>query len=458
VLLALIASTGGCGLLNRTIQLPGKVVSAAEGGDKKAPPVDPKLVQSRFMRYTDVFAVEIGRSTAEFAALAGTQDARIQALTWKLEYTTLMWRLSTSQRPFAGLFDGIIAVTALRLSHEEEWLAKWGDADRPMLDSLVMLEKSVWDLADEALNDAQMKQVHAVVDHWLAGDKEHRITDITRLPGFVDTARAKGEDQNLFADLGDLVSIDPLGGLEPAVREVAEARQLAERAFFFLQHMPDLLSTRIELLALRSSQTEPVQLTLASVERVSEAAKSIAATAAALPADVRAERETAIAQISAEIDAQRAGLVHDLETARAPLVELLEKSRGTLEAGKTLSDSLKTTIEAVDVFMARFPPEEKVPGQPEPPPGRPFDITEYGAAAERIGVAVRELGTTIETLDKSLPQVQRALDEAAARGERTVDHVFERAYWFLGLALAGILAVILLVRWISPRLRAHAKT
>jgi hypothetical protein len=455
-LFVLIATAGGCRLLSETLQVPGKVASAATGGEKK-PMLDPRLAQVQFMRYGDAFALEISRATREFAALAGTPEAQIQALSWKLQYTDRMWRLASGPHPYIGLFDAAVMIGAVRRGHEKRWLEKWGEADRPMIDAIVRLEESLWAVARQSLTEDQLNRVRSLVDEWLAGDAD-RVSDVTMLPGFVDLENVQSDKGSIIGDLTDLIRLDPLGGLEPAVREVAEARQLAERTVYYLQRMPDLMSTRIELQVLRSSRTEEVQFALASVERVSEAAKSIAATAAGLPAEVRAERETAIAQLSAEIDAQREALVHDLEKAREPLKELLEESRGTLEAGKTLSDSLTVTVKAVDELMERFPTEEKVPGAPADPPGRPFDITEYGVAAERIGVAVRELGATIETLDKSLPQLQRALDEAADRGERTVDHAFARAYGFLAATLGGILVVVLLARWISPRLRAPAKS
>ena len=86
-------------------------------------------------------------------------------------------------------------------------------------------------------------------------------------------------------------------------------------------------------------------------------------------------------------------------------------------------------------------------------PARPFDITEYGAAAERIGAAVHELNATIATLDRNLPEVQRVLEEAAARGERTIDHAYRRVMELILLALGGAAAAVLLVRWISGRAR-----
>src|SRR6185503_862551 len=85
------------------------------------------------------------------------------------------------------------------------------------------------------------------------------------------------------------------------------------------------------------------------------------------------------------------------------------------------------------------------------PSGGSFDIKDYGETAERIGGAARELTTTISTLDRSLPQVEKVLDEAVARSDQTVDRVFRRLYLFLTVALVGSALTVLVVRRLSPR-------
>ncbi len=463
------ASVSGCGLLETTAEMPGRVASAATESDTKPPPIDPIVLQARVMRFADVFAVEISRGTREFAEITGTPEGRIQALTWKIDYANWVWRLAAGPQPFVALFDSIVTVSFLRSIHEELWLPEWGEADRPILDSLVRLEESAWALAKESLTDAQYEQVRTIISTWLADDSANLVADMTKLPSYFDlTSSEEDSETSLFRELTGLMRIDPLSGLDPAVREVAQARQLAERVFFYVQRMPELLSSRVELLAQRSAETPQVRGPLESVDRVSQAVASIAATAEALPANFRAEREAALAQISAELTAQREGLIRDLEAAREPLTEILEGTRSTAEATRSLSEALTVTLQTADSFVGRFvSKEDDAGGAPVPadapaepagesaaePAGRPFDINEYGAAAEQIGVAVRELGETIATLDRSLPQVQRVLEEAGARADRSVDHVLVRALQFLAAAIAGSAIAVLLVRWISLRWR-----
>src|SRR5688572_916167 len=255
------------------------------------------------------FADEITRATQAFAEQAGTPEARVQALTWRIDYTNSLWRLASGQRPFAALFDGIAVITFLRDLHERHWLAVWGEADRPMLEALVRVEDGVWDLAAEGLSNEHMAEVRRIIATWMAGDAASRVTDVAKLPGFVELTGGKEGSPGLVGEITNLMRVDPLSGLEPAVREMAQGRELLERTLYYLQRQPEILSARVELLVLRASQTSETIGTLASVERVSLAAASLAETAAALPASFAAEREAALTQISAELTAQRAGLV-----------------------------------------------------------------------------------------------------------------------------------------------------
>ena len=85
--------------------------------------------------------------------------------------------------------------------------------------------------------------------------------------------------------LYDQLRLDPLVGLDPATREIAQTRLFAERAFYVMQKMPQLLRWQLELLnanALASPVVQQVvanttQLT-ASVDRVSRVAERLTRT------------------------------------------------------------------------------------------------------------------------------------------------------------------------------------
>jgi len=218
-----------------------------------------------------------------------------------------------------------------------------------------------------------------------------------------------------------------------------------------------VVATQVELLTMKLTQQPDVQSMLADSERVSKAAESIAETAAKLPDSVRVEREAAVKQIAEELTTQRHGLVADLEQAQEPAQKLLAQAQATLIAGEHMSTALQGTIGSLDTFIGRFDKPEPA-GAPAPPPssepeppGKPFDIAEYGVAAIHLGDAARDLNGLISTIDSSVPELQRVLGEAAQRGDQTIDHVYRRGLT-LGATLIALAALAALcVRWISSR-------
>src|SRR5258705_10281340 len=92
-------------------------------------------------------------------------------------------------------------------------------------------------------------------------------------------------------------------------------------------------------------------------QRISQAAASIADTAAKLPEAVRVEREAAVKQVADELTAQRAGLLAHLEKSEAPTREILTHARATFEARAQFSTPLQGATVALDTFIGGFQKE-----------------------------------------------------------------------------------------------------
>jgi hypothetical protein len=143
-------------------------------------------------------------------------------------------------------------------------------------------------------------------------------------------------------------------------------------------------------------------------------------------------------------------LAADLGAVSGPVGELLGEARNTLAVGESASSEITGAIEAFDELMERFDDSRDSRGpaaETDAPPGKPFDVTEYGAAAARIGTAAQELTTLLVELDERLPEARVLLDETAARGTATVDRAL-RGLLLVGLAL---IAAAALVAWLVRR-------
>lgn len=454
-----ILLTTSCKLLSSAANAPGQLASGLLGGKKPTERVPPNVLQAGVMRFADTFAARITQATQDFADKAGTPQARVQGMTWSIGQSTSAFTIASGPNANIALLDMVVLVTLGRMVHEEYWMPKvWGEADRPMVDAFTSLEQDVWVIAGQLLTQAQQDEVRSALTAWREQNPDMGITAFVRLIGFRDVLKsrdASGEKKG--STLGDLLSVDPLSGLEPAVVEIEQTRLFGERTMFYLQRAPILLSTQVELLGLKLMLMPEIHSALQDSQRISQAAESIAETAAKLPESVRVEREAAVKQIADELTLQRQGMIADLEKVQEPAGKILTEAHATLEAGTQMSTALQGAISTLDAFIAGFAKEEPAPGAPPPPaeePGKPFDVTEYGEAATQVAAAARELNGLVGTLDASLPQVQRTLDEAVERGDRVVDHAFVRGLQLGGILIGAAALAVLAVRWISTRLLA----
>ncbi|MBK7875202.1 MAG: hypothetical protein IPJ77_05550 [Planctomycetes bacterium] len=342
-----LATLPACKLVSGAVNAPGKLADnlLGAGGAARAE-VQLGEVQTDLMRFADTFATSINQASTDFAERVGTPEARIQALSWSIGQSSSAYTIASGSNPRLAVLDMIVLVTLGRMTHEEYWLPKvWGESDRPMLVAFTQLEAKLWEFAETVLQPAQRDAVRETLREWREQNPDMGLTAFVRLPMFEEILRARGASDPAHGGLfGDLLTVDPLAGLEPAVREIERTRLFAERSMFYVQRAPLLLSNQVELLSLRLLRIPEVQSALRDSQRISEAAASLADTAAKLPESVRVEREAAVKQISDELVFQRQGLVADLQSAEGPSAKLLGEARATLEAGTRMSTALQSTI------------------------------------------------------------------------------------------------------------------
>jgi len=482
---ALLAlSLGACRAIQSVAEAPGKVTKSLLPGQQAPDKTPISELHPELLRFADFTAQRLRAASDDFALADGTPEGRIQGVEWRVGISRTVLQSATGPVPLMGFLDLLVGITAAELIIEDHMIPNvWGESARPMLEALEAAETRAWSILGEFFTSEQIAGLEATLAAWKAS-KQGQASDLGEdLPTFQQVTASLGqEEESESGGFLGLVSLDPLAGLEPMAREVALTRQFAERLLFWSERLPMLIDDQVELATLRTQRLPEVVQVLADVERVSKAVDTVAQTAAELPDKVSVEREAALRQaadeiavlrdstleqvsaeltaqrdatlrqVSDEITAQREGIMHDLETAQEPLESLLGESRSTIESARSMTAELNALVAAVDTLLVRFETPEGAE-EPEPgPPGRPFDITEYGDTITRLGEAASELRELVATLDASLPQVEQMVDVAATRGDETIDHAFRRGLQ-LGLALVAAMAVAaVLVRLVSSRL------
>jgi len=128
---------------------------------------------------------------------------------------------------------------------------------------------------------------------------------------FSEFAQAAGWSQEARSAPGSLFSLlglDPLAGLDPAVRQIEQTRLLAERVIFYMQRVPYLMDLQTERVVAQATLAPQVERANASLERASLAMTDYARIGASLPDAFAREREALIRQLSGELLRQEAEL------------------------------------------------------------------------------------------------------------------------------------------------------
>jgi hypothetical protein len=156
---------------------------------------------------------------------------------------------ATNPNPLVGMMDMATMVTLTREIAEAPWPREvFGTENATAIISTLRTEEmEIWGLVVPYLSPAQVRDLQQLTKQWHQKHPEERFVSGARLVDFLQATNSTNSDASQFAVLG-LVHIDPLVDLDPAVREVKQSRILAERAFFYLQHMPLLLVWQADLL------------------------------------------------------------------------------------------------------------------------------------------------------------------------------------------------------------------
>src|SRR5262249_23777824 len=156
-----------------------------------------------------------------YAQTVRTDSARVQALRLKLVGGASLISIVSGPNPTANLLD-LVSVTVLtRRTVEDYWVkTSNGEAFRPWLETSRMLETNVWQLADRLLTPKQVEELREAISQWYSRTPEVRTAFFARPNEFATMLRTSSEKGKEHNSVFSVVSLDPMAGLDPAVREV----------------------------------------------------------------------------------------------------------------------------------------------------------------------------------------------------------------------------------------------
>jgi len=430
----------GCSLLRIHRSSPkAEVTSLQLATNAPAAAVTTGVLQIQVMRFADSYVASVAQAADEFGAKVGTPQARLAALKWKLGQATSAYTDATGPSPVVNALDILVLVTVSRMVIEDYGVETFGDAALPLLETQRQQETNAWSLANGMLKPAQQQELRDLIQEWRQKNPHQRYVGAIR---FREFATALGKPQTPATtsptSVFSLLYLDPLAGLDPTTAAIEETQRLGERAMYYTQRMPQLLSWQTEVLAYQlAAQPESAQV-LSNANQLATSAEIFAKTAQQLPQLINDQRQAAIQQL--------------LDGLRSQETEV----RQTLNAGGDAAASINTAIKSLDAFV-RYVSAPNTNKTIVSTNSRPFNVLDYGTAAGQVGSAARDLSALLTTLNQSTPQLAQLGQQTTADANRVVDHAFRRGLILILVLLIGSVVAGLTYRVLASKLTGDGR-
>jgi hypothetical protein len=419
----------GCGTWSR---LTGKDQEAQEQAQRL------EQLQQKCQRYADSYAGQVLETVGSMKKQTSDPHAFNRLLAWQMSQLNAAYTIATGPSPILCQLDFVVLATLSRMVVQDSPAGFTDGSESTALAMYRELEQEAWANAATTLTPAQLEELRGLIVKWRAKNPNVVLVGFVHFAEFAQSAGASAEARKKPGSLFGLIGLDPLADLDPAVRQIEQSRLLAERAIFYMQRVPYLMDLQTERAVSQAMLSPQVERANTSLERASLAMADYARIGDGLPDAFAREREAMIRQVSGELLAQQAelrGLLAELQT--------------TLAAGSDTAVAVDAAVSSLDRLVARFPRRE--PGS-EAADGRPFDITEYSAAAQEFATTARDLTRLIEALGREGLPVTGAVAKGVEAGRGLVDYLLLRALLLGVLLIAAGFAAALAYRALAARI------
>jgi hypothetical protein len=452
-LLLVVLGAGGC--VRIPTKQPKAEVKSLQAKPAASTSVTPTTLQAQVMRLADEYSMAVSEAADDFAAKIGTFEARQVAARLKLGQATAAVVNAAGQSPMVNALDLVVLASASRLVTEDYLVGqRFGDQALPLLAVIRRLETNAWALITSVLKPEQQEELRALIRDWRVNNPNQHYVGAVRFREFAEAAgitapQAIKKPNSIFS----LLMLDPMAGLDPTVRAVEETRYLAERAFYYGQRLPILLSWQVEFLTLQLSDQPAARQVLTNANQISASLETFSETATKLPQLIHQEREAALQQFFMGIATERSNLLANLASEEGKMRHLLTETRGTLQSAGEMAIAVNAAVQSLESFVRYVaPPKTNAAAQPANPNRRPFDVLDYGVTAGQIGAMAKEINMLLASVSQSSTQAAQLGQQAAANLERTMQRGFWLAVVLIVLLLAGATAAALSYRLLVAKL------
>ena len=415
LLFSVTLTTGGCTQLRRPSSM--FATSRASVGTN----IDPEQVERMTMNFAARYITATSDVYDQVRTRSMTPEARALAQQSKLNASLGALANAVDPSPVLGLMDMTLMVALKKEIAEDPWAAEeFGLDNAAKIDAvLTTYDAIIWDIAGTYLTSNQVAQLHDLVKQWREQHPGQRLVGGARLADFTHHQDPTAADAQSANNIFGLVGLDPFTGLDPAVRQVEESRVLAERMFFYMQYMPELLSWQADIL-----YNNLLDQTLAQpqVAKFMNDTSAVAGSAGRF-SDATARFSDYCGQFAQTVEKFRADLPNQLSSVVKQLGDLVATQREA--ALKQATADLDQMVAAERDAALKQANDELA--------------TQRDLAIKQLNMAVQ---TQQEMITKNLQDVLNS----------SIDRLYQRIYRVVLVTAAAFLAVLLIYRLLVTRL------
>jgi hypothetical protein len=400
-----------------------------------------RKLQLEVMRFADEYAGRSRESVNHFQSGLQNPNERLLVQNWKVQQASAAYTIASGPNPVSNALDMVVLATLSRMVIDDAWVKdSYGARAQSVQETYRSLEAEAWQLVKGVLTEEQVASLHQTITQWRAQNPHVRAVAYIHFRDFARGVGPGGQNNAASGSLLSIVGIDPLANLDPAVQEIAQTRQLAERAIYYMQRTPDLLDMQVERLTYQFAAMPETRSLLTSVDRVSLVGSASDRLVDNLPDLLDREREALVAQLTQTLNSQSAALG-----------TLAGQLRTTLQAGTDTASAVNGALQTFERIRLLFTSKPQSASASPQPKGPPFDIRNYTAMLEQAALTARELDTLTQRSDALAPVLRSAAQDAALQARGILNHLFLLLVLLVLVIAAAALLAALAYRRIALR-------
>jgi hypothetical protein len=340
----------GCANRPKLISTPPPTTMQSESGIQAAE------LQQALTAFVDRFMPAVAEACDYIESNVTSPEARASAKARKIGAAMAAMKNAVNPNPYAGLLDMAVMVTLLRDVADTPAAKKlYGPYGQRFAATMELQKSEIWALAAQFVTEAQLQELQQSIATWRASHPNSEYVAFVRMSDFPETKQLKSEQVSAKRpnSVFGLLFLDPLSNLDPAVREFGRSRQLAERAFFYLQRMSIVMAWQIDLTYAQMMAAPEVQTTIksaaafsGSTTRFADASQDFAATAARFQEGLGQWQRDAVRDLEKAVERQRTDAIQQATTSLAA-----ERDAAVKQVAAALHAEQRDTTAGFDAAM-----------------------------------------------------------------------------------------------------------